>query len=254
MKIKPLSDLHTEFNKDTPYVHNGEDVLLLLGDIITYRRTGDRLEEILEQVPENVQVYMVNGNHEFYGSVYDPKPLLIEKLEHDFPNFKLLDNEVDKIGDYVFYGGTMFTSLNQTFEDYVGVVQMQMSIGDFHEIKMNGGGRWLPTDHAAQFHRFLEGLKKVKSNISKNEKLIVLSHFIPKPDHTDPKFGINELTPYFVEDMTSHSDGVTAWFHGHGHMAFDTMHKGTRFVCNPYGYPRENYRGTGFDKYKIVEV
>ena len=110
--------------------------------------------------------------------------------------------------------------------------------------------RWTTDDHIAEHAKFCAGLEdwlRVPAN-----KKVVISHFVPHPDASDPRFKDNPLNPYFISHMRRYFDDVNVWLFGHTHSSCDTVIGGCRLVCNPHGYGSENING--FRRDLIVEI
>lgn len=264
MKIRLLSDLHLEGNKFY-YEYAGEDIVVLAGDI----HTQGRHDWLIEQIPSNVKVIMVAGNHEYYGAVFEDVNSTIQEMENIYPNFHYLQNESLMIGDIDFFGGTMFTGLDLygNSEEHLARASMnaRMGIADFTWISRinpppddfdnsyahNYDRRWTTGDHVQEFNLFKWGLEDWLKQ-PKTSKKVVISHFVPHPACTDPKFKNSVLNPYFITNMGEYMDKIDLWLFGHTHTSFDTVVNGCRLVCNPHGYGQENLNG--FNKNLILEI
>ena len=253
MKIRLLSDLHLEGNTFY-YEYQGEDVVVLAGDI----HTQNRHRFILDQIPQNVKVLFVAGNHEYYGGTFEYNNEFFYHLQADYNNLYVLQNEDVIIDDVAFYGGTMFTDLKLHGDTWKASQYAQKGIADFQWInKVRGFGddtiirRWNTDDHRVEHEAYCEGLSRFVDR-EKVFKRCVISHFVPHPLGSDPKFDSSPLQPYFICDMTRYMDTVDLWLYGHTHTSKDFIHGNTRLVCNPRGYGKEN--AGGFNKNLIVEI
>ena len=247
MRVKLLSDLHME-GCNFRYEYNQEDILILAGDIHTQYRHN----EILNQIPEQVKILFVPGNHEYYGCQFEPVNDYLKELEVEYPNFQLLMNESVELGDIQFFGGTMFTD----FELY-GITEAWFvknaakdMIADFEYIKHNGR-KWTSTDHVEQF-RIFERELACWLKLTEGKKRVVISHFMPTEQLTNPKFANSKLNPYFTCDMERYMGWEGHWVCGHGHNSADIMIGDTRVIMNPRGYGTENR--SGFNKNLIIEI
>lgn len=260
MKIRLLSDLHLEGNKYY-YDYKGEDVVVLAGDI----HTQGRHAWLLDQIPSNVEVIMVAGNHEYYGAVYEFVNSAITDLEQTYPNFHFLQNESLMIGDVDFFGGTMFTDFNLYGHADRSAAFARNGIADFSWIScMNEIPEdfdmsyyhplerlWTTDDHVAEHRRFSRELYKWIEDTAPGKR-VVISHFVPHVECSDPKFANSPLNPYFITDMRKYFEGINLWLFGHTHASCDKVIDGCRLVCNPHGYGSENK--SGFNNDLIVEI
>ena len=252
-KIRLLSDLHMEgFPFD--YIHKGEDILVLAGDI----HTKGRHSVLLDQVPESVQVLLVAGNHEFYGSYYQDAMLELAYFESRYPNVFFLNNSTFETKDLAFYGGTMYSDfalMPNRLKSYVQA-NAAVSINDFFQIrKRTDDGMnafWKTTDHLEEHKKFKKGLSKFLTKKKNNKKKIVVSHFMPHPALIDEQYRGSILNAYFCSDMSKYMGFDGYWFYGHTHSSGDIMIGDTRVIGNPRGYGDENIEG--FDPNLIVEI
>lgn len=253
MKIRVLSDLHLEFNEDYQYNYAGEDLIVLAGDIVV----DFEMEELLSQMPSEIPILYVAGNHEYYRKPVELMHRYFRELEELFKNFHWLNDEPIDIDGVRFFGGTMFTSM-EPVESFDSVpvdhfkVMVERWVGDFLLTRLEDGSKWTPQHHIEaheEFHRKLrDWVYQAQDGIKPR---VVISHFIPTPQHIHPRFASNVINRYFVSDMEQYSGLVDLWIHGHGHDRFDSVINDTRFVSNPLGYPLEN---TLFENDLIVEV
>jgi predicted phosphodiesterase len=257
VKIRLLSDLHLEGNRFY-YEYAGEDIVVLAGDI----HTQGRHDWLLDQIPANVKILFVAGNHEYYGAVFETVNNYFYELQAQYPNFYFLDNEAIHINGIDFFGGTMFTDLNLYGDAATASILAKRGIADFSWIsKLTGEPPdfdnftsqervWTTDDHRQQHADYCAKLQAWLEQPA--EKRVVISHFVPHAAVSDPKFAGSQLNPYFISDMEQYFDAVDVWLFGHTHHSCDTVINGCRFVCNPHGYGAEN--SSGFRKDLIVEV
>lgn len=230
-------------NKPFVYEYLGEDVIVLAGDI----HTQNFHDEFLQQLPTDVKIIMIAGNHEAYGQSFDSVHTAMKDLETRFANFKYLNNEGYTIGDVEFFGGTMFTSLTGEHCER----DCPRFIPDFSVVHQNGKTR-TTQDHKNDHDKFCKELVLWKSITEGAKKRVVISHFVPTWKALDPKFANSSLNGYFIEDMEMYMAGIDVWMFGHTHGSHNFMIEDTRLVCNPFGYNQENI--DGFDTNKVIEV
>ncbi len=242
-KVRLLSDLHMEGGRFN-YEYLGEDIVILAGDIHTRGRHG----ELLDQIPKNVQILMVAGNHEFYHSEFKYVTQCLKSLEDEYENLKFLNNETFVYNDIYFYGGTMFSDfllyklpMQKTCE-----LVAEKGINDFRIIY----GYWDIKQHKEQHKVFSKGLKKFQK-LAGNNKQVVISHFCPSPGSIDSRYGNDPLNAYFTSDMEKYMGFNGYWFHGHTHSSFYYSRGDTKVICNPKGYGTENKE---FDPNMIIEL
>lgn len=253
MRIRLLSDLHLE-GQAFYYEYQGEDVVVLAGDI----HTQNRHRFILDQIPQNIKVIFVAGNHEYYGGNFQRTNDFFYDLQAEYTNFYWLFNDDVVIDDVIFFGGTMFTDMCLDGDSWKATQYAQRGIADFEWItaeRDNGQGgvfdrKWTVDDHRRQHDLFCSAISDFVDR-EKVFKRVVISHFVPHPQGSDPKFDGSPLQPYFISDMTRYMDTVDLWLYGHTHITRDFMHGNTRLVCNPRGYWMES---SNFNPNLVLEI
>jgi predicted phosphodiesterase len=253
MKIRLLSDLHTEFR--LPYKtqsfsqYKGEDVLVLAGDIASgSTNVMDVIKFFKDQGFPNI-VY-VAGNHEYYGtSIEDFNTKMAEKCAK-LDNVHFLNRDSVEIEGVMFIGATLWTNFRG---DPMAELLAKKYIADFKYI------RDFSTAKALTMYR--EDIHYISSQTFKHQdkKCVVVTHFLPtdaciSDRFRDPRF--SDLNPYFANDLEvkiSTFNNV-AWLFGHTHDAVDKVCGTTRLVCNPHGYYNAMNDGIGFDPFKTIEV
>ena len=252
MKIRLLSDLHTEFR--LPYKthpmseYRGEDVLVLAGDIASgATNTMDVIKHFLDQgFPK---VIYVPGNHEYYGSDlkhFDDK--LLDLCEQTRGAHFLRPGTVT-IDNVMFTGATLWTNFADNFFSQSAA---KRAINDFRQI------RNFTTSHAYDlYYKHLDYIKQ--SYEQRGDKpVVVVTHFLPARECIAPQWRDgNLLNDYFANDLGSMIADMenTTWLFGHTHDAMDFELGNTRLVCNPHGYHGSSEPGTnGFDPFKTITL
>ena len=252
MKIRLLSDLHTEFRlpykTHTMSEYRGEDVLVLAGDIASgSTNTMDVIKFFLDQGFPKV-VY-VPGNHEYYGSTikhFDDKLLdLCEQTR----NAHFLRPGTVTIDGVMFTGATLWTNFGDNFFCQSAA---KRSINDFRQI------RNFTTSHAYDlYYKHLDYIKQSYETRG-NKPVVIVTHFLPARECIAPRWRDgNLLNDYFANDLGSWIADMenTTWLFGHTHDCTDFEIGSTRLVCNPHGYYGSGEIGTnGFDPHKTITI
>lgn len=260
MKIRLLSDLHCEGWKFN-YEYEGEDVLILAGDI----HTKNRLHTFLAQIPSKVSVLMVLGNHESYSSVYEDVVEYHNALHANYPNFTFLNNSstiIHRDGESVnFFGGQMCTAfhLYGLDEAWSAKKTAQTILNDFiainKRVQDEHGGivirKWATDDHELEYYKFVSALKPWLLN-TEGTKRVVISHFAPHPITCEAKYGTHPVNAYFTEDMSDYIGWDGLWVFGHTHSCGEWKVGDTRLITNAKGYGKELEKS--FDSKLIITV
>lgn len=253
MKIRLLSDLHTEFR--LPYKthamseYRGEDVLVLAGDIASgSTNTMDVIKFFLDQGFPKV-VY-VPGNHEYYGTtVQDFNEKMFEKCAATPGAFFLNQNNITFDG-VLFIGATLWTNFADNFFSQSAA---KRAVNDFRQI------RGFTTSHAYDlYYKHLDYIK-LHYELRGDRRVVVVTHFLPAQECIAPHWRADGglLNDYFANNLGSMIAEMedTTWLFGHTHDATDFELGNTRLVCNPHGYYKSGEtESNGFDPFKTIIV
>lgn len=252
MKIRLLSDLHTEFR--LPYKtadfaeYRGEDVLVLAGDIASgSTNTISVIKFFKDQGFPNI-VY-VAGNHEYYGGDFVQ---FNEKMADKcamLDNVHFLNPGSVTIDGVLFTGGTLWTNFADNFFSQSAA---KRGINDFRVIKS------FDTNECAKtYYKHIDFIKQSYEQRG-DKKVVVITHFLPARECIAARFrGPDLINDYFANDLGSYIAEMTdtTWLFGHTHDATDIVLGDTRVVANPHGYYNSGEIGTnGFDPFKTIEL
>lgn len=251
MKIRLLSDLHTEFR--LPYKthamseYRGEDVLVLAGDIASGSSNAkDVIKHFLDCGFPRV-VYLP-GNHEYYGSTikhFDDAMLDFAEITRGVHFLRPGQVEIDGV---LFTGGTLWTNF---MDNPISQSVCGRMINDFRQIK-----DFRTRDAYDLYYKHLDFITQSYEQRG-NRKLVVVTHFLPARECIAPRWQSGELlNDYFANDLGSWIASMqnTTWLFGHTHDAVDLQLGNTRLVCNPHGYYNAMNDGVGFDPFKTIIV
>ncbi len=234
MKLHVLSDLHTEFADFSP-PGTDADVVVLAGDI----GVGlGGIEWAARRFPK-VPVIYVPGNHEFYGHDIG----LTDELKLVAPaNLHVLNNDTLELDGVRFVGSTLWTDfkLFGEGEAWFARQRAQRLIEDFASIK-NGKRRFTPEDSVA-VHETSKAWLVGELEREFDGPTVVVTHHLPAQSSIANRYANDPLNPVFASRLEDVIEKYRPelWIHGHTHVPCDYELFGTRVVCNPRGYPREN--------------
>jgi predicted phosphodiesterase len=173
-------------------------------------------------------VFLVAGNHEFYGSSLPEIYATLTKLCEPLSNVHFLNDQVytDASLPVHIFGGTMWSLIKDEERRSV-----QLIMNDSRHIK------GFSTDTISEQHvRFVERLG-VALDAHSDKPFLVISHYLPSYALIDPLYRDSDVNSAFATDVPlAHDERIKAWIYGHTHKA----RPGPRFYCNPLGYPGEN--------------
>ncbi|KAI0006258.1 putative calcineurin-like phosphoesterase [Xylariaceae sp. FL0662B] len=241
-RVQVLSDLHLEVGQQySSYTFPVSAPFQLLGGDIGRLLDYDGYLKFLEaQVPRYKNIFLVLGNHEFYGLDYESgldearrlseEPCLADKL--------VLLNRArwdDPDSSLAILGCTLWSAIP---EDAYSAVESK--VNDFK--KING---WTARKHneiyveeAAWLRSQVARVAAVQDGHAKR-RLLVVTHHAPciegtsRPEHTS-----NPWTPAIATDLLDQGewDGVRTWVFGHTHYSTSLIRNGIRLVANQRGY------------------
>jgi stress-induced morphogen len=237
MKIQLASDLHLEFLQRnfpgerliTPAY--GADLLILAGDI----GNGIQAIELFKDWP--VPVLYLAGNHEFYGTDFDPTRAALRKAAEG-TRVTFLDNDVADFEGIRFLGATLWTDYrlvrNRTQRHLMENAEMR--INDHFRIR-DGDGKFTAQRALAE-HEIARSWLAQELAKPFDGKTVVVSHHGPHPLSVHPRYIGEPLNAAFVSDLSEFLSRANLWLHGHVHDSFDYNVEGCRVVANPLGYAR----------------
>lgn len=261
MQLQIISDLHLEFEPWLPLNCNS-DVLVLAGDIVglgdvALVRQGvaskrqleraQRYQQLLGRCSRDwEQVYLVLGNHEHYGGVWQQHAKQnMQWLLEPYENIALLDNSAHHYGGHLFLGTTLWTSVND--EDPISQHLVERALTDYKQIYIEdrvGSLRRLRVEDTLQAHH--NSVAWLWETLEQHPKTptVVITHHAPSFHSVAQEYKHeHHLNGGFASDLSNlilDNPQIQLWAHGHMHNSSDYQIGNTRVVCNPKGYYREN--------------
>ncbi len=256
MKIISYSDLHLEFGgRVTPAPEDAADLMVLAGDIITFRNF-EPLAEFLRNWKK--PVLYVAGNHEYYTQrdMMQEAAHFASWLADEQPNVHFLQDEAVKIDGVNFFGGTMWTDFAGASQSAMATAQGMMN--DFRYIMSPAGRPLLPSETVRLHEIFVNKLLAWFEQDLQGPRVVITHHAPVK--NPDTKHGNSPLAPAFnsldmVEIITRHQPEL--WIYGHTHECDNQLIGKTQIISNQSGYPdgKGGYECEPFDEAGLmVEV
>lgn len=271
MKLRIISDLHIDINKDYPLSYDDDVFTVICGDISGYA------ENTISWIARNIRHgVFVAGNHVAYSGKYTIQQSY-QELERCFPleePVSFLKNSCKIVDDVVFVGGTLWTNFRLGFDLKPDSTEKQLDEAvayarrnmDLARIGMNDYRRNRMTDGFMSPENTLFWHYDTRKYISDicdrypDKKIVVVTHHAPSAKSLDSRYVSDALNPCYASDMDRfilQNKNIVLWCHGHIHQHKDYMIGTTRILCNPRGYiawERNGEQNTDFDKNLIVEV
>ncbi|EZF34385.1 hypothetical protein H109_02348 [Trichophyton interdigitale MR816] len=273
-----MSDLHLEVGQQYADFHIKPRAsrLVLAGDIGRLADYGSFRDFLCTQCENFEAVYLVLGNHEFFGVSHQEGLCLAEKLQEE-PQMKgrlvILNQKRVDIGDITILGCTLHSHVPPESEQIVAY-----KINDFRRIQ-----DWTVANHnaerAADVKWLMDEISLLRSTESGSKrKIVVVTHHAPSirgtskaSDEGNPwssAFGTDLLD----DTQRSCLDHVYCWIYGHTHHSSESIRGQVRLVSNQRGYVlpgqiNQQPKGSGgiisklfgsrehvFDVEKVVEI
>ncbi|KUJ16022.1 ser/Thr protein phosphatase-like protein superfamily [Mollisia scopiformis] len=268
-----LSDLHLEVGQQyTSFViPPSAPYLILAGDIGRLIDYDSYLAFLAKQAAQFEQVFLVLGNHEFYGLsflagleraqklenevVLDGKLVLLHQRRYNTPN-----------SEVTILGCTLWSRVPENAKEVV-----RGKVKDFEKIE-----GWTVDDHNASHeadltwlrHQALEIQLQNKSRVKgeRGRNILVVTHHAPSmQDTSSPRNVSNPWSSAFATDLLEDPSWgeVKAWVFGHTHFTTQFVRNGIKILSNQRGYvllgsrERESVEKDGmrvFDVRRVVHV
>lgn len=236
MKIQIASDIHLEhynYRNFRNTIAPSAPYLALLGDIGNCLDTDGNYEKFLSECSINFEhVFVIAGNHEYYGTTIEDGNKKMNSLCSKFKNVHYLNNSFFIIENFIVFGTTLWSNIG-----YWNKKTIQKEINDFKQITD------LTVDSINKMHNLaiwnIRRLLEVRS-----ENFVILTHHAPTFKETsNPKYTNSKTNEYFASNleyiMKYHHDKLQIWAHGHTHWNnIQTIHN-TCVCSNQHGYVSE---------------
>jgi predicted phosphohydrolase len=247
MKFQILSDLHLEFvkNDEEKLLKNmktNADCVLLAGDILTLYNI-EKIFKIISDVFYNQDVFIIAGNHEYYGFFVNNANDILYKEAKKYKNITFLNNDVFEYNNHVILGTCgWWDNFNKN-----GYLRMN----DFVYIKDLTLDRYQGLEFCDEAKKFLiDNLKKYQ-----NKKIIVMTHNAPLFDFVPYMYINSSLNPFFANnwDYIIKKYNIDLWVSGHLHQSKMFSKYNTLFVENSFGYYNKD-QNLNFDNNLVLEI
>jgi len=238
LQIRYFSDLHLEFIKPSrieQFIKNippgMDEICICAGDIGNpYQPNYDIFMNFVNK--HFKKTFVIAGNHEYYNKTktIEETTLFLQNYFTKFENIRFLNNEFEIYENHCFIGSTLWSKITNPIYEINDVYE----IPRFDYIQYNELNR-LSVD-------FLE------QALQTNENCIIITHHMPSNSLIDIKYKLKKMLPYnqwffcdLDELIETYKNKIKCWVYGHTHTPSNTIINEIPFLCNPIGYPGENY-------------
>lgn len=249
MKVYYASDLHLEMSWcRNEFVKKKHDILILAGDILTYKllkKYPEETDHFMQRcVDGHKAVFFYPGNHEYYGGTIEEMDAI---LRSRYPSIHHLDQFNHYVIDdnTVIVGGTLWTDFDKG--NPIAMDLADRSMNDYYLI-----GGFTPEKSIALHQQFLANINSVCEKY-KDKTVIVATHHAPTYRSVNPIHSGNGLDPAFASDLSEFildRPNIKFWIHGHTHIQTMYMVGNCIVMSNCRGYTSERiYREFKFNKF-----
>lgn len=261
--LSVISDLHLEFGSEPYITLPDSDVLILAGDVtvtadLRSHRTDARarkLKKATDRLCERINqrgyasVLAIAGNHEYYGDTLEEVPEFLREY-YAQRGIKFLHNESTEIGEWILYGGPLWTNMGNR-NPFV-MMQAEQYMNDYRTITHASGDPATAEDTVLEHEQTVRGLTAWLDEPT-HKRRCVITHHAPSYASIADRFKDNpEMNSAYASNLDYLVEEVDVWVHGHTHDFFDYTLGKCRVVCNPHGY--HGYEAnTGTKNIKIGE-
>jgi hypothetical protein len=205
------------------------DVLVLAGDI--GNGVAPHYKNFIWSMAQKFpKVFVVAGNHEYYGNDIDTTNRAISTACQPFENVSFLCSSWEDYKGFRWVGTTLWSRVCQT----------KYSTNDVRCIQN------MSLDRYNQCHTEAVGFLTNILETSLDKQCIVATHYLPSMELIHPKYRTgddNHYNEWFASPLDhmigQHTYHVPLWIYGHTHDFSHTRMFETEMVCNPYGYDGE---------------
>lgn len=241
-----ISDLHLDFRNITSFSRiplPESSLLSICGDISN--SDFDLYYPFLEYCGNKYQhVFLITGNHDYYGS---SRPLIdncLEKWTKDLNNVHFLQRQTFILGRFSFIGATLWSDISVNYlddvknglNDYRNIYYQYKTNNDIKTRFVN------PTDIISWHKKDIAWIKyQIFKNQQNNLLSLIFTHHSPiyqeNLKHIDGMDFLNSSYNNRLDYLFV--DNVRLWGFGHTHHAYRQKIGNTLLVNNPWGYPGE---------------
>lgn len=256
LRVKVLSDLHLDVNRDYPFElpKDDEDLVIIAGDL------SGHLNITKEWLNKNVhEGIFIEGNHMLYNGQGKALQDLYKDYEEAFPldsNITFLQNSCKQVEDVIFVGCTLWT--NYRLQGFLGTRSPRKYMNDFYYglYKENDEVESLEPEHLIkEFNESLKYIERVCDTFPQ-ARIVVITHHCPSIECTPPAYMHSEINQAFCSNLESFikdHGNISHWICGHSHWQTSFEIDDCKIILNARGYCYRD-EDKNFDPHLIVEI
>jgi len=232
----------------------------LVGDIGVLSSVGKAKYQqfLLAQAEKFKKVFVILGNHEFYGAIVHEVFEEVQRICSLHPNLIFMHKCSLKINGLRILGTTLWSlvpddkvqRVGRSLNDYHLISIIDENTKKLRKIQVEDTNRWFKDE--------LEWLKKEIDLAKQNkEDVLIMTHHSPIADGSHPQFFGSDINGAFCTDLDYlMGDPIKVWIYGHTHYNQRVTRNGTKIISNSKGYPHENPKeiGVPFDPNFVLTI
>lgn len=238
-RFQIMSDLHLEIGQQYPdfLISPKAPYLILAGDIGRLKDYQLYLQFLQRQCTVFTKVFLVLGNHEFFGLSRARGHELAESLEKEpgcHGRLCVLYRtrlDLDHL-NIVVLGCTLHSKIPSKAQ-----LMVQMKVSDFHQIES-----WTVNDHNTEHQSDVNWLQHEVNRVCTDRprrRVLVITHYAPTIKGTSKPADVESpLSSAFATELlrVKHLAEVQCWIYGHTHFSTEFKRRGVQLVSNQRGY------------------
>lgn len=247
MIIRPMSDIHLEFDGQAPWympkIEGEENMTLILAGDVTAKHNSwkdnparDTYTPWIKDVcARHKHVIYIKGNHEDYAGDMLGTEAYWKAVSKNIENLHFLHRSTVELGGVRFLGCTLWTPLNHPLDELTA-----QGMNDFDEIWVDGA--FFTTQDWRQEHEACRYFLDTEVAKDFDGETVVITHHAPSYQSIGEKFAGDKMNICYANSLEGLMwyNPIKLWVHGHIHNSVDYMVgdeiQSTRVLCNPRGY------------------
>jgi len=223
VKIQYFSDIHLEKTSGFPKFRARAPYLCLLGDIGNPFR--DNYKDFLRYCSDLgfKRIFIIAGNHEYYGNNYTKTNDRIQDLCNRIPNVSFLNRSVLQFDGLTIAGATLWSQISKNTVEH---------LNDFNRIYKENGKMITLDDYLNWHYQDQQWLKNIVSSNFNKKSLVIMTHHLPSYRLIVGKYQKWKYHDAFATEVDSLRNPVGVWLCGHSHCVVEKNINGVHCGIN----------------------
>jgi predicted MPP superfamily phosphohydrolase len=240
MKIRVISDIHLENNKNLPPSIGNGDLIILAGNILIAKHlklNNEYKEKYLSFFNKCLNNYnnvlYVMGNYEHYGYHFEKT---LTTIKENIPEtVRVIENDKVVIDNWVFIGMTLWSNFNKNKNDMYCVETLS---NDYELIRADSNYRKIKAIDIAKTNEGSQKYLNKQLKKFKKQNIFILTHHAPSIQSIPEKYKNDLICSSYYTDVSkiiNRSPQIKYWVHGHVDCKNDYVINNCRVISNSFG-------------------